>query len=211
MNDIGKYEGLIAELTRKREACVQRGADLSDERAAVALAAHTGDAKAAKRLTEIHAALAVHSSELESLDAAAKTANGKLAAVRQAEAQAQDKAAARQMRDLADSITRRLVHADEFFAAAVEQLNAANAELRAIHALGEAYPSEPQFRLGMIPALQTMIMGLPASWWRDWSRFVPPLERRRFAQFWARQHGPLEGRIRQRLGEGEQTKTEHAA
>jgi hypothetical protein len=71
-------------------------------------------------------------------------------------------------------------------------------------------PSAPQFRLGMIPAVQTSIMSLPQSWWRDWSRFVPPGERRSFSAFWARIHGPLEARIKQRLGESERTDTEAA-
>ena len=114
------------------------------------------------------------------------------------------------VRELAASIARRLAHADEFYAAAAEELNPANDIQAALNSLGEAYPSAPQFRLGMIPALQTMIMSLPQSWWRDWSRFLPPGERRTFSAFWAQMHGPLEGRIRQRLGESERTDTEAA-
>ena len=115
------------------------------------------------------------------------------------------------MRKLGNSIAERLAHVDALYEAAAAELNAANDEQAAINALGEAYPSAPQFRLGMIPAVQTSIMSLPQSWWRDWSRFVPPGERRNFSGVWSRMHGPLEGRIRQRLGEAESDKGEEAA
>jgi hypothetical protein len=67
---IEKYQNMIADLERKRDDCVKRGTELSDERANTALGAHTGDAKAAKRLQEIHTALTTQGSELASFDAA---------------------------------------------------------------------------------------------------------------------------------------------
>jgi hypothetical protein len=43
---IEKAEGIVAQLEAKRDACVQYGTELADERANVALSAHAGDAKA---------------------------------------------------------------------------------------------------------------------------------------------------------------------
>jgi hypothetical protein len=60
---IVKAEATIAALERKRADAIKAGTELQDERANVALAAHTGDAKARKRLDEINETLAVHTSE----------------------------------------------------------------------------------------------------------------------------------------------------
>jgi hypothetical protein len=61
MTDVRKAEGVVASLEAKREACVRHGTELADERANVALSAHTGDVKARQRLNEINSAIAVHS------------------------------------------------------------------------------------------------------------------------------------------------------
>jgi chromosome segregation ATPase len=87
-------EATVASLEQKRIKCVAHGTELQDERANVALAAHTGDVKARKRLDEINAALAVHSSELASLDAALRAATEQLERAREKEAQQTDRAAA---------------------------------------------------------------------------------------------------------------------
>jgi hypothetical protein len=47
---IQKAEKVLNDLQAKREGCVRAGTELNDERANVALAAHTGDSKARKRL-----------------------------------------------------------------------------------------------------------------------------------------------------------------
>jgi hypothetical protein len=75
---VAEAKAVVADLEEKRAASVQRGTDLADERANVALAAHTGDDKAAKRLSEIHQAIAIHGSELASLDAALRAASTKV-------------------------------------------------------------------------------------------------------------------------------------
>ena len=75
---VAEAKAVVADLEEKRSASVQRGTDLADERANVALAAHTGDDKAAKRLSEIHTAIAIHGSELASLDAALRAASTKV-------------------------------------------------------------------------------------------------------------------------------------
>jgi hypothetical protein len=55
-DSVAACEAVIAQLEAKRAACVQRGTELQHERANVALLAHTGDAKARKRLDELRAA-----------------------------------------------------------------------------------------------------------------------------------------------------------
>jgi hypothetical protein len=57
---VEKAEAVVASLEAKREECVRHGVELQDDRANVALAAHTGDARARKRLDEINAAVAAH-------------------------------------------------------------------------------------------------------------------------------------------------------
>ena len=104
---VAKAQSVVADLESKREAAIKHGTELADERANVALAAHTGDAKAAKRLQEIHQQIALHGSELASLDAALRAAATKVeAAQRGVEAEARRaalkdrRARSRQFREL---------------------------------------------------------------------------------------------------------------
>jgi hypothetical protein len=198
-------------LEGQRAGLNKRRAEHDVERQRLAYAARAqGDAAASKRLSAMADEAIRHEHELRDIEAALTTAREHLREAQEDEASAQDRGAARRVRELGNSIAARLTRADEFYAAAAAELNAANDEQAAINALGEAYPSAPQFRLNMIPAIQTAIMQLPQSWWRDWSKFLPPGERRNFSGVWSRMHGPLEGRIRQRLGESERTDTEAA-
>ena len=71
---VSDAQAVVARLEEKREAAIKHGTALADERANVALAAHTGDEKAARRLKEIHQAIAMHGSEAASLDAALRAA-----------------------------------------------------------------------------------------------------------------------------------------
>jgi chromosome segregation ATPase len=95
---VEKAEAVVAQLEQKRSACVRHGTELQDERANVALSAHTGDAKARKRLDEINSEIAVHSSELASLDAALGAASERLEKARQHEAQKADRQRATALR-----------------------------------------------------------------------------------------------------------------
>src|SRR5262249_3766345 len=97
MTEVEKCETTNRDLEAKRAACVKRGTELAYERAAVALAAHTGDAKAAKRLAEIHTAIATHGSELASIDAAIKAAGDRLQRAQAAESQTQARKVAREL------------------------------------------------------------------------------------------------------------------
>jgi hypothetical protein len=55
MNEVEQATHVLNNLRQKREVLVARGVELADERASIALAAHTGDNKASKRLLEINA------------------------------------------------------------------------------------------------------------------------------------------------------------
>jgi hypothetical protein len=188
MNDIGKYEGLIAELTRKREACVQRGAELSDERAAVALAAHTGDAKAAKRLTEIHGLLGTQASELASFDAALKAAGEKLAAAQAAEARAADRQRAAELSAHVDELAQIPAYIEKHLTAALKGLTAFERGVTELHQKGIVFPSDIQLRLGMVAVLGTWLQQLPKLWWNEIAaglRFRAPNEKKSALSYWA--------------------------
>jgi hypothetical protein len=213
MNDIEKYEGLIAELTRKREACVQRGTELADERAGVALDAHIGDSKAAKRLVNINNALALHGSELESLDAAAKAAGEKLAAAERAKAQAADRQRAEELRKHVDELSQVPAYIEKHLTDALRGLIAFERGVAELHQLGVAFPTDIQLRLGMTAVLGTWLQQLPKLWWNEIAaglRFRAPAERKSAISYWAQLEPSLRNAIRQRLGEAEQTNTEAA-
>jgi hypothetical protein len=63
---------VLADLDSKLIRLKQRGVELGDERQSLALAAHTGDDKARKRLDQVNALIATHHSEVDSLHAAVK-------------------------------------------------------------------------------------------------------------------------------------------
>jgi septal ring factor EnvC (AmiA/AmiB activator) len=86
MTDLEKAEAVVAKLEAKRAQLIKSGTDLADERAALAYSAHANnDAKAKSRLEQVHSAIATHSSELASLDAALRAATERVAQARQQE------------------------------------------------------------------------------------------------------------------------------
>lgn len=95
--ELEKAEALVAGLEAKRAAAIKHGTDLSDERANVALSAHTGDKAARKRLDEINTALTTHASELASIDAALRAAASRVATARAAKAGEERRAALEQL------------------------------------------------------------------------------------------------------------------
>jgi hypothetical protein len=210
MTEVEKCEATIRDLERKREACVKRGTELNDERAAVALDAHTGDAKAAKRLAAIHTAIATHGSELASIDAAIKAATERLRQAQVIEAREQDKVSAEALREVVSRLGERMRKADKYFAAAIGELNAAHAELEQVHVLGSAFPTQQQLAVNAIMALQTWLRQLPDHMHREFVPALPPNQRRTFTAFWARMAEPLARSIAARLGEPQQ-ETETAA
>jgi hypothetical protein len=158
MSEVEKFEALAADIERKRADCVRRGTELADERAAISLAACTGDAKAAKRLTEIHAALAAHSSELASVDAALKAAAEKLAVAERNAAQEEDRKAARRLRTVAQRMKQRGKNLDAALAIVTEELVGLQADVSEIHgACGSQFPSHQQRDVFCYQALLTAL------------------------------------------------------
>jgi hypothetical protein len=147
---IEKYQNMIADLGRKRAACVQAGTELSDERANTALGAHTGDKVARRRLDEINAALAVHGSELESLDAALKAAGKKLAGAEQAKMQAADRARAEEARKTIAELAEVFAYTDKHLLAALKGLIAIERGVVELHQKDVAFPTDTQLRLGVV-------------------------------------------------------------
>jgi len=206
--EIEKAEQTLATLQAKRAARIKRGTDLADERAAVALDAHTGNAKAAKRLAEIHSAIATHGSELTSIDAAIAVAQRNVESAKAAEAAAEQKRIAEQARLIIDRADSLFASADKHLKLALEALKAADARIEELHARGFAFPTAIQVRTNALFAVQSSLMALPKYWWNELShggvRFLAPHERRSFQQFWSQMAGSLGREIAQRLGEVKQ-------
>jgi hypothetical protein len=181
-SDVERAAQVISDLEQKRAKCVQDGTALADERASVALAAHTGDDKAAKRLEEIHKAIVVHGSELASLDAALKAAGDRLSAAKAAEARAEAHRRELEWRKEAAALREDFETLDE---AAVDLAEAAvNARDRLIRTrqLGPT-PTDQQFLALGARALKSHLMTTP---WMDHDLGpLPPSERRNFMSLFA--------------------------
>src|SRR5262249_9445919 len=211
---VKKAETVIADLEAKRAACVKRGTELADERAAVALAAHTGNAKARKRLDEINAAIATHESELASLGAAIKAAGESLKKAEAAAALEADRKLAGEARVIVDRIDSLFASADVHFKQALEALNAADGRIEELHRLGFDFPTAVQLRANIIYALETALMSLPKYLWSELSRntvrYLAPGQRRSFSQFWSDMSAALGREIATRLGETNNQKEDAA-
>jgi hypothetical protein len=99
MSDLEKAEAIVAGLEAKRVACIKHGTDLADERSNVALAAHTGDKAARKRLDEINSALAMHASELASIDVALRSAGEQVVSAERAKAREERRAEIKRLQE----------------------------------------------------------------------------------------------------------------
>jgi hypothetical protein len=207
MNDIDQANHVLNNLRQKREHCVKRGRELTDERAAIALAGHTGDKVAAKRLLEINAALALHNSEIESIDAALKSAGEKLSAAQAAEAHAAARQKAAEAQKLVSELAEVFPYLDKHLTEAARALVAIYDGVSQLHAAGFAFPSDAQLRLGICAVIQTWAHRLPRSihdQLRDGFEFLAPGRRQSAAEYWRAIEPSLSNSIRQATGEAEQ-------
>jgi hypothetical protein len=208
MNDIEQAEHVLNNLRQKREAIVARGRELSDERSAIALDAHCGNAKASKRLMEVNAALALHTSEVESIDAALKAAGEKLAAAEHAAATAEARRRAEEMRKVVSELAPVFEYVDKHFKAAVDGLLAIESGFAQLRELGIKHPDDALVRLNVVACINTWGMRMPRNWYselRDGMRFLAPHERKTFDAYWKAIEPMLQNTIRQRLGEEQPT------
>jgi hypothetical protein len=203
-NTVEKAAGVVAALEAKRTRLIAHGVEIGDERANVALAAHTGDTAARKRLDEINAEVAVHASELASLDAALRAAGERLKKARQAEAARADKAAAGELlKELTRfrDIGRQL---DVALAAVAANGHELHQSLGRVHALGSTFPTGQQLDALGFRCVLTALQQTP---WRRNFEAVAPRERRSFAaliEVWC-------STIESRLGEQTTKEADHEA
>jgi uncharacterized protein YhaN len=202
MSDIQKAEKVLADLQAKRARLIARGVEIGDQRAAIAYDAHaTGNAKAERRLAELHREAAEYESQLAGLDAAIKTATDRLAKAQQAEAERTDKAAANELRKALKQFVEQGDALDTALAAVVETSTAMSALINQIHALGSAAPTGQQWLTFGELAMHSQLMRTP---WARSFRHLAPRERRSFgdlARGW--QAGAENNNIAARLGEKE--------
>jgi hypothetical protein len=183
-----KAQGVVVDLEKKRDAAVQHGTALADERAGVALAAHTGDDKAAKRLQEIHTAIAVHGSELASLDAAVRAAGEKVDAAKAAVTTAEQKVRAEKLRVVSRVFTTHMRKLDKHLGDFADELDNVEDIREQLGALGVGPSFEQLVVLGERP-LHTVLS--QSIFENRVGRHLQPHERTTFAQLavaWTRQH-----------------------
>jgi hypothetical protein len=154
-------QAVVTDLEAKRAAAVKHGTELADERANVALAAHTGDEKAAKRLQEIHQAIAMHGSELASLDAALRAAGTKVEVAQAAVARATERLHILDLKKQNDEVRKLGPWLDEAVADYVGGLRG----LLKVTSLGLPHPSNGQQVLMLYRCLLVALRGTP--WERE--------------------------------------------
>ena len=206
MNEVQKSEAVIADLETKRAACVRRGTELADERAAVALDAHTGNTKARKRLDEINAAIAAHGSELASFDAAIKAAGERLQQAQASASQTQARKVARELLKRARVIVEHARTLDDANTIRVEASRAIADELTEMrslaHGIGLFVPSHDQFLALGSRADHTAGMQTPFA--REVAEHLPPRERRTHSSYAVSWHVAITKAAAAILGEDKQ-------
>jgi hypothetical protein len=140
---VADAERTIADLQQKRRELVERRSQLDETRRIASYRAHVHhDAEARQRLDQVHAEAGKFESELRSIDDAISEAQARLQQAQSVEANAADRAAASQLRDVAVRLGERFHKADKLFAAAIDELNAVPADLIELHRLGSTFPMQ---------------------------------------------------------------------
>jgi hypothetical protein len=158
---VTQAQSVVADLEAKRGDALRHGTELADGRANVALAAHTGDDKAAKRLEEIHAAIVRHGSELASLDAALRAAAQKVEVAQAALARATERVRILDLKKQNDEVRKLGPWLDEALADYVGGLRG----LLKVSGLGLPHPSNSQQILMLYRCLLVALRGTP--WERE--------------------------------------------
>jgi hypothetical protein len=168
----------LRDLTQKRDKQAARVEKIGEERKRIGYIVFAdGDRPARKKLDELNMEAATAAGELEALEAAISEAKRRLEAARYDEAAAKDRAAATQVRDLAAKAADHACEADKHLSDAVAAVCDMFDAVRAMHRLGEAYPSELQVATNAVLAIKTSIMGLPLPVARSFE-FLAPQRRR---------------------------------
>jgi hypothetical protein len=194
-------ERIIRELNEKRDRALIRGDEITDERRALAFAAHAeNDSAARKRLSTLNLESVTIAAEIETIDAALAEANSRLDACRRAAEIEADQAAARELREVLGEFRKCGRQMEDALAAFVGAAVAFREHLTKIHNLGCDFPSHGLADVNARLAIGTALMQTP---WRREFEHLAPGERRTFTQLvdgWAAR---IEPGVRRRLGEAE--------
>jgi len=191
--------------SKAAELAASRAAD-EQELAQISFAAHASeDQKALARLETIKSRVVKREVDAKSLESAIAEAARRVAAAKDAEAQAGQKQNAEAAKVIVDRIDDLFASADMHFKQAMDALEAAHARIEEVHGLGFAYPTAVQLRANIIYALETCMARMPKYLWDELSRgglrYPSPAQRRTFSQFWAAMSATLGREIATRLGE----------
>ena len=146
-DEVTKAEQTIGFLQEKQAAAIKRGHDLQEERAATALAAHTGDQGARAKLDALNLESAQHASELQSIGEALAAATNKLASARAAELRRQERADALRLRKAAKKFSDAGHRLDAVLADLPAAAQAVAAALNGVHQAGSPSPKAISPRL----------------------------------------------------------------
>jgi hypothetical protein len=198
-------QGIISELEKKREECVQRAVALQETRASIALAAHAdNDSRARSRLNEINRECTDHVSELASLDAALKAAHKRLDETQHREASVADQANAKELRDELRRFTDTGLRIDAALATLVEAGATLRQSLYRMHTLGAASPSHEQLS---VLGTQALFTALEQTDWSEQFRRLAPSQRRTFKSLARSWHDQIMPSIARRLAESDDIPT----
>jgi len=198
-NAIEKAEQTLAKLESKCAECVRQGTELADERAAVALDAHTGNDKARKRLNEINSAISTHTSELASFDAAIKAAQQKLADAQDSQRRAEEALTAGELKELAQIMSAAGVRADKALKQLIEASNDIKKCIQATSQRGLANPTAQQLQSLGRRAILGAIVGSP---FKTEFEHVAPNQRANFREFTAAWESMILKAVTSKLGSG---------
>jgi hypothetical protein len=192
-------ETTVQSLEDKRRALIQTATELAEERQRVSFAAHTGDAKARARLTEINNATANHASEVQSIEDAIREATARVHIAKTAEALAADRAAASKLAAELERFVELGELLDEALADVVSASSEMDEVLARINSLGCPSPNASQMRVLGTLALKTAVMNI--GWTaREWE-FLAPSSRKTFQEIVSNWRVQIERNISARIGE----------
>ena len=179
MNEIAKAETVLGDLVAKRDAHVQRGGKLADDRREIAFAANTGDHSARKKLDALNHEAALHQSELENLNAAIEEATTRLGAARRSHDRAADRGKAQKLHsDLLPKLIGHGAKIDEALAVIVAESILMRETLHQVRSCGCTVPSDQQLHVNAAMVIYSALMQTP---WRREFRHMAPHELRTFA------------------------------
>ena len=195
---VAEAERVIAALERKHTGMAERIAELVATRDRLSFAAHAGlDTAAGRELSTARAQTLDAEQQLIELDAALTTARQHLQQAQLAEAQAEDRKQAIELRKAVERFVTIGLELDRTFAHLAEQGEALQQALVAVHRCGSQFPTTQQLDvLGML-CVRT---GLQNSPWQRAVERTAPHERRSFRSLvegWAT--GIEQNNIRPRL------------